>query len=70
VNGVEFSGLEAFMAHILSVVKREGSTIAYVFPEKADVLIQFSEKTANEAVRPLCSSSGSMGSITVSLQFV
>jgi recyclin-1 len=50
VNGVEFSGLEAFMTHILSVIEREGSLVARVFPEEADVLIHFADKISNEAV--------------------
>lgn len=38
------------MKQVLSVVQREGSLIARVFPHQADVLIYFTERIANDVI--------------------
>ena len=51
VDGIDFSAMDAFMNHILAVVKKEGSVIAKVFPQDSDVLVLFADKVAIDVVR-------------------
>ncbi|GAA6064475.1 hypothetical protein JCM10212_001824 [Sporobolomyces blumeae] len=49
-DGIDFSAMDACMQSILSVLAREGSLIARVFPPEADVLLYFLERIANDVV--------------------
>ena len=49
-DGIDFSAMDAFMTSILSILSREGSLIARVFPPQADVLLYFLERVANDVV--------------------
>jgi recyclin-1 len=51
VDGIDFSAMDAYMRFVLSVVQREGTTIARVFPPDADVLIDFADRIASDVVR-------------------
>ncbi|GAA5989549.1 hypothetical protein JCM11641_004593 [Rhodosporidiobolus odoratus] len=46
-DGIDFSSMDLYMQSILSVLSREGSLIARVFPPEADVLIFFLERVAD-----------------------
>jgi recyclin-1 len=49
-DGVEFKAMVEYMDYILSVVEKDGSTIARVFPDEADVLIHFADRIAVDVV--------------------
>lgn len=49
-DGIDFSAMDAYMVSILSVLTREGSLIARVFPPESDVLLYFLERLANDVV--------------------
>lgn len=42
--------MDAYMAFILSILSREGSLIARVFPPESDVVVYFLERLANDVV--------------------
>ncbi|GAA5994915.1 hypothetical protein JCM11641_005976, partial [Rhodosporidiobolus odoratus] len=49
-DGIDFSSMDLYMQSILSVLSREGSLIARVFPPEADVLIFFLERVADDVL--------------------
>ncbi|GJN90561.1 hypothetical protein Rhopal_003573-T1 [Rhodotorula paludigena] len=49
-DGIDFSAMDHWMQSILTVLSREGSLIARVFPPEADVLLYFLERIANDVV--------------------
>jgi recyclin-1 len=49
-DGIDFSAMDSYMKHVLYVVQREGSLIARVFPTEADVLIEFTDRIANDVL--------------------
>ncbi|GAA5948066.1 hypothetical protein JCM3765_007091 [Sporobolomyces pararoseus] len=49
-DGIDFSSMDSYMSFILSILSREGSLIARVFPSESDVLIYFLEKLSNDVV--------------------
>jgi recyclin-1 len=50
VDGIDFAAMDSFMNHVLAIVAREGRTIAKVFPQDSDVLVQFADRIANDVV--------------------
>ncbi|GAA5874623.1 hypothetical protein JCM16303_002927 [Sporobolomyces ruberrimus] len=49
-DGIDFSSMDAYMSFVLSILTREGSLIARVFPPESDVLLYFLERLANDVV--------------------
>lgn len=49
-DGIDFTPMDLYMQTILSVLSREGSLIARVFPPQSDVLLYFLERIANDVV--------------------
>ncbi|BGO99805.1 Recyclin-1 [Rhodotorula toruloides] len=49
-DGIDFSAMDRFMSNNISVLSREGSLIARVFPPDAKVLLYFLERIANDVV--------------------
>ncbi|KAI5480581.1 f-box protein pof6 [Pseudohyphozyma bogoriensis] len=50
VDGIDFSAMDSYMKDVLRVMSRDGSLIARIFPDEADVLIYFTERIANDVV--------------------
>ena len=50
VDGIDFAAMDSFMNHVLAIVAREGRTIAKIFPQDSDVLVQFADRIANDVV--------------------
>ncbi|GAA6011961.1 hypothetical protein JCM11491_000118 [Sporobolomyces phaffii] len=49
-DGIDFSSMDAYMGHILSILTREGSLIARVFPPESDALVYFLDRLATDVV--------------------
>ncbi|GAA5925817.1 Rcy1p [Sporobolomyces koalae] len=49
-DGIDFSAMDSYMTSILSILNRDGSLIARVFPPESDVLLYFLERLANDVV--------------------
>ncbi|GAA5850515.1 hypothetical protein JCM8547_001899 [Rhodosporidiobolus lusitaniae] len=49
-DGIDFTPMDLYMQTILTVLSREGSLIARVFPPDANVLLYFLERIANDVV--------------------
>ena len=48
---LDFDAMDAFISHILSILKENGIRAVRVFPPEANVLLSFSERVAMEVVR-------------------
>ena len=50
VDGIDFAAMDKYMGFVLDVVKKEGETIAKVFPKESGVLLDFAERIAVDVV--------------------
>ncbi|GAA5893611.1 Rcy1p [Sporobolomyces salmoneus] len=49
-DAIDFSSMDSYMSSVLSILSREGSLIARVFPPESDVLLYFLDRLSNDVV--------------------